>query len=419
MANARLHARQRGHAAELLATNNRLADTIAALERSTAIHDRLTRVAGAGVGQEGIAEAVHDLTGFAVAVEDRHGNLRAWAGPDCPEPYPKEPSDERELIVRRSLDEAAPIRHRGRLLAVAHPREDVVGVLSLVDPEERAGDEARVAIEHGATVLSMELARLAGIAEVELRLRRDLVEDLLSGTDEASAIARAEALGYDLERPHRVVVVEIGPELADRPEQFNAVRRATRDQGVGSLLVTRGQTVVVLSDTDRPWESFRTAVARELQGAARCRVGVGSRCDDVADIPRSHQDATLALRVHGLTGGTEHAIAFDDLGVYRLMAGLDDLTEIERFAHSWLGALIDYDTKKEASELVTTLGEYLDCGGNYDATSHALAVHRSTLKYRLQRIREISGHDLSSPETQFNLQLALRAHRTLNIVRGR
>jgi DNA-binding PucR family transcriptional regulator len=45
-------------------------------------------------------------------------------------------------------------------------------------------------------------------------------------------------------------------------------------------------------------------------------------------------------------------------------------------------------------------------------------VHRSTLKYRLQRIREISGHDLASPEIQFNLQLAFRAWRTLSTVRG-
>ena len=43
------------------------------------IHDRLTRVALEGQGQEGIAQAVHGLTGYPVAIEDRFGNLRAWA----------------------------------------------------------------------------------------------------------------------------------------------------------------------------------------------------------------------------------------------------------------------------------------------------------------------------------------------------
>jgi DNA-binding PucR family transcriptional regulator len=47
-----------------------------------------------------------------------------------------------------------------------------------------------------------------------------------------------------------------------------------------------------------------------------------------------------------------------------------------------------------------------------------LAIHRSTLKYRLQRIREISRRDLSDPDTQFNLQLATRAWQTLQALRG-
>ena len=115
LANARLHTQQRRQATELIDINQQLADTVAALERSTAIHDRLTRVASAGEGQKGIAEAVHKLTGYAVAIEDRHGNLRAWAGPDCPDPYPKQAPDQRDATVRDALDAAAPIRHGGRL----------------------------------------------------------------------------------------------------------------------------------------------------------------------------------------------------------------------------------------------------------------------------------------------------------------
>jgi DNA-binding PucR family transcriptional regulator len=84
----------------------------------------------------------------------------------------------------------------------------------------------------------------------------------------------------------------------------------------------------------------------------------------------------------------------------------------------WLGALIDYDEGRGAAEMVLTLSRYLECGGNYDATASALKVHRSTLRYRLQRIREISGLDLGDPQTAFNLQLASRARQTLAAVRG-
>jgi DNA-binding PucR family transcriptional regulator len=85
---------------------------------------------------------------------------------------------------------------------------------------------------------------------------------------------------------------------------------------------------------------------------------------------------------------------------------------VERFVRRWLSSLLDYDSRK-GSELVHTLSRYLECGGNYDHTALALSVHRSTLKYRLQRIRDISGHDLTDPDTTFNLQLATRAWQTL------
>ncbi|UDY37664.1 PucR family transcriptional regulator [Dermatobacter hominis] len=414
LANARLHARQRRHAAELVATSRQLAATVAVLERSAAIQERLTQVALAGGGQAGIARAVHELTGFTVTIEDRHGNVRAWAGPRPTEPIAKAGPADREAMLQRACEAEEPIRHDGRLLVVARPRDDAVGVVALVDPEGVAGEEARVALQHAATVLGLELVRLASIAETELRLGRGLVDELLDGADEASAIARAEALGYDLERPHRAVVVEVDTDPPEPLALFHATRRAARECGVGTMLASRGASIVVLADTDRPWEVFRTAVARELHGAS-CRVGVGSACDKSGDLRRSYREALFALRVQALAGAGDHATSFDELGVYRLLGGLPDLDDVERFASTWLGALLAYDAGRDSSELVATLRQYLACGGNYDATAHALSVHRSTLKYRLHRIREISGHDLNSPETQFNLQLALRAWQTLHI----
>ena len=61
------------------------------------------------------------------------------------------------------------------------------------------------------------------------------------------------------------------------------------------------------------------------------------------------------------------------------------------------------DTERMAIEQATTVL----------ASALALSVHRSTLKYRLRRIREVSGHDIGHPDVQFNLQVATRAWRTL------
>jgi sugar diacid utilization regulator len=415
LANARMHARERARAEELRGANAALERTVSVLERSTAIHDRLTRVGVALEGQEGIARAVHDLTGYPVVVEDRHGNVRATAGIDEPVFTHKGSPQARERLLERAMADGKPVRDGRRLIAIAHPREDVVGVLALIDPDATAGEQELVALELGATVLAVELARVQSVAETELRLGRDLVEELLAGTDEEGARARARALGYDLERRHRVVVVECPRSSEHGDAIFHAVRRAARDTGVEALLVSRGETVVLLTDTDHPWESLRGAVEHEMRGAG-CRMGVGGVCERPRDFPRSHREAHIALRLQRVAASGPQATLFDDLGVYRLLAAVDQVGDVERFVATWLGALIDYDTRRK-SELVETLTRYLTHGGGYDATATALSVHRSTLKYRLQRIREISGHDLADPETLFNLQLATRAWETLAALR--
>ncbi|MDP2308438.1 MAG: helix-turn-helix domain-containing protein [Pseudomonadota bacterium] len=416
LANCRLHAQELAAAEQLSEVNERLRASLGALERSIEIHDRLTAVAVSGEGRGGIARAVHELTGLSVAIEDRYGNLEAWAGPERPDTYPKESTRRREALLRRAGESDRPIREQGSLIALAHPQGDILGVISLIDPSGLAGDHDIMALEHGATILAMELARIRSLAEGELRVRRDLVDELLNGTEEESALARAGALGYDLQRPHRVVLVESGRLGVGVDRLFQAVRIAARDEGAGSLLVARGLQIVLLADRPVEWESLRQAVMRCL-GGAQVRVAVGEDCSTVAGFPQSFGQARIVLQLMKSAEWMDQAVRFDDLGIYRLLAGKGDLPEVDRFIQRWIGSLIDYDEKRNA-ELVRTLMLYLCNGGNYQATAEALFVHRNTLKYRLQRIRQISGLDLSDPEISFNLQLATRAWQTTIALRG-
>jgi DNA-binding PucR family transcriptional regulator len=102
---------------------------------------------------------------------------------------------------------------------------------------------------------------------------------------------------------------------------------------------------------------------------------------------------------------------FDELGVLRILHRENE-SEIHTFVHEWLGELLDYDLRRN-TDLVQTLSHYLDCGGNYDETASALLIHRSTLRYRLQRIRDITELDLSNVDTRLNLHVATRAWQVL------
>ena len=410
VSNARLHAKERATAAELAAANTALAETVTSLRRNMDIHERLTRVAISGEGQPGIAKALHELTGMPVAIEDRYGNLSAWAGPGQPDPYPKESFAKREHLLRRLIRDGKPVRDGERLAVLASPQPDVLGVLALIDPERSAGSIDLVALEHGATVLSMELAKLRGIADTQLRLRRDLVHGLLSGTDDESALTRAKALDYDLHRPHRVAVVEGKGRARTHDALLSAVRRAMRQaRQTGLCEIWSGNVAIVTAD-QADWERVCRVITSDL--GSQCHIGVGGPRARPAELPRSLHEASLALRLQKTLLHGSGACEYPKLGIFRIFAGIPDLTDVETFVRDWLGHLIAYDARRK-TELVRTLNQYLEHGGNYAATAAELSVHKSTLTYRLQRIRELTGLDLNEPDVHFNLQLATRAWGTL------
>jgi sugar diacid utilization regulator len=402
LANARLHARN-------LEANAELARTVGALRYKTAIHEALTEVELSGAGLDGIVSALHEVTGRAACIESSGGEPLAAAGPV--EPWVPT-RDRRGQVVQRALRVGHPIRIDGRLLTAARPRPDVVGVLWLDDADGSADDQEIVALEHARTVLSIELSRLYGLAETELRLGRDLAADLVGGVGD-DAMRRARALGYDLSRAHAVVVVEPGRRAAaDDPlaltAQSAALQQLREPGGPPVLLLQRESAVVAVvpvdvSDDDAPLESL----ASSLGPAAR--VAVGGACHDPAALPTSLRQAQVALRIAEHAASASRVVRFEQLGVYRLLAESADPGSLDDMVASWLGPLVEHD-RMRGSELVRTLARFLDHGGNYDATADSLLIGRTTVRYRLRRIRELTGYDLSDPETRFQLQLAVRAH---------
>jgi sugar diacid utilization regulator len=411
---ARLHASERAAAERLRIANVALEQSLAALTRNMGIHRVLTQVAVSAAGERGVADALHELTGRAVVIEDLQGHLRVWAGPGSPDPYPAPQPRTRERLISRLLKAAGPIPVEGGLAALARARAEPLGVITMMGAASLVDDSERVALEHAATVLSIELMRARGLAETELRLGGDLIDVLLTGTTVAAVRSRIEVLGCDPATLQVVVVVEGKTRAGDQETFFQSVRRAALETSIGGLVGHREAAVVLVCASGQPWSEFRTAALAKMPGG-RCRVGVGGVCEGIPELPRSYREAQLGLRLQrdAEVGGVT---VFDDLGLYRLV-GAGDTAAAERIVRHWLGALIEYDEQRK-TDLTLTLSIYLDVGGHQERAATSLSVHQSTLKYRLQRIRELSGFDLRDPEVRFNLQIATRTWRTLEEIRA-
>ncbi|MET7824277.1 helix-turn-helix domain-containing protein [Streptomyces sp. NPDC005386] len=390
---------------EHTALQRQLICVAAELVYQRAVQSLVADVAASSGGEEAVTRALHRLTGLPALVEDRFGRLRSWSGPGCPDPYPEPDPVRQDQMLHTVACRAGPVRIKDRLISLVRPHGEILGVLALVDARNEADEHSVLALEQGASSLASELTHLRDLADVERRLHRELVDDLLAGTDEASAYARSAAVGHDLHRSHYIVVVEWPNRPAD--EAFaQTVGRAASAVGMRSLLTRRSDHVVLVADARPHASALYKELSRET-GTRSGMIGVSAPCERVDEIPHHYQEAQRALEVRRQTRERYGTTFFEELGLYRILGPGNDHRELETFVQEWLGQLIDYDSLHHTA-MVETLTRYFSYGGNYDETADSLAIHRSTLRYRLQRIRDISGNDLANVEDRLNLQVATR-----------
>jgi hypothetical protein len=440
-------------------------DVEAALAREYRFQDLLSQALTADVPEQGIAEVLNDHLGLGVAVEDPFGNVLAHSGADGDGTHPRLTREQRDHLADAARRGSGPLRVREQLASVAASRGTLLGLIVVLDPQGRLdpadkGPEldarpgspligALHAIGLATSALTLHLLHRRHLARTELRLRHDLVEMVLLECDQDDLeaeverrVGRASALNHDLTGPHRVLAVR--PRHGHWPDGEavgDLVEQAARSLGMPYLGTLRGQTAILVCGTPDAWQAedgaaiapwsgrLKPAPGVGATGSSEPRsgsawqvvhdafshvlqdvpaVGVGSFVDRPEDLPRSYREAMQALTVRTRQSDPRGLITFEDLGLYRLLATPEGRREAGAFVEDWIGSLLAYDAERQA-DLVHTLGVYLDQGGNYDATAAALHIHRSTLRYRLQRIRELSGHDLGHTDTRLNLHVAVRA----------
>jgi sugar diacid utilization regulator len=273
----------------------------------------------------------------------------------------------------------------------------------------------------------------------------DFLEDLFARriTDRENIAARAAELGCDLRRGAAVIVVRARPQqpeegdwrarvltIAERGaraverESLAALAQAGWSRlGNGPNDVGGGRAereLLILTPGADAAAGRRTAVAvlRELEAGLpgyTLTVARSRHAADPADLHRAGAEALLAANVAEARGVSE--LSFEETGAYRLLlpAVSEDPTELQGFYEETVSAIVGYDEQYE-TELVRTLETFLDSDGNVARTAEKLFTHRHTIRYRLERVRELTSLDVSSTDGRERLSLGLKAMRVLGIV---
>lgn len=389
LVDAELHERDRRRAVELDSANNELTRTVAALRHREAVQEEFTHLAATGTELD-VATSLSRLTGCSVVLRDRFAH---------------------ETTRITLTGEAPSATKRAPLVAVIGGRPEF-GTVELEMPTDTGQDEnAMFALQYASVALGLLKAQAAAMNEMENRLSRDLLEDLLEGIPGEVANDRATAQGHDLRVSHDLVVSVWSSETGSRADDrdVDRVRTAMAHQRLPCLVTRTHGMVVALTHHGVDISKLYDDLCR-MHGDPEGVIAKGEPTSSPEQIPRAYEQAQRALRARRQSRTPYGFIAYADLGVDRILALDGNADEVEHLIDDWLADLLCYDDR-QGTDLVPTLAAYLDHGGKYDETAATLTIHRNTLRYRLGRITEISGHDLADVETRLNLHLAARAWR--------
>ena len=372
--------------------------------------DALTEAVEAGAGLPTVARAAAKALDASVALIDRSSAVLAVAGASA---------DQEQKLLSGGADVV------GVELRVAG---NPVGELRYRAKREPEASMARMV----TTLLALELERSRSPEWESEEAAAGFVSAVLSRevTDRGDLVARGAELGADLERGAGVLIVRAAPRSAQsgewRARVLTLAMRALRSLAPGSLAALGdgdSAEIAVIAPAKDEGLLSRAGAALEQELAAglagfHITVGRSRRAGDPVDLYRAGNEARLAVNVGEAEGRS--LLAFEDTGAYRLLlpAMSEDPGELERFYAETIEPLAAYDEQYE-TELVTTIEAYLENDGNVAATAKRLFTHRHTIRYRLERAKELCGHDVSATEGREKLGLGLKAMRVLGIASPR
>ena len=371
----------------------------------------ITDAVEAGAGLPEILRAAARALDASLILIDRSATVLAVAA--------RSPADERSLM--RDADDVTTVP-----LRVA---ESAVGQLRM---RGRSGAPDSAVLRLVTTLIASEVERVRAperaSEEAATSFQRAVIGRRIENREDL--LARGKELGTDLSAGACIAVVRAHPRRTTeddwRRRLLAVAGRGARSISSGSISAPTegdaGEVVMLIPDGDgETGRRVASSVLRELEAGLAGFVfalGRSRRVEDPLDLQRAHDEALLALNV--VEGDAERSeLAYEETGTYQLLLPyMSDPAELKRFYNETVRPLVSYDEQYE-TDLLGTLATFLDCDANVNATASRLITHRHTIRYRFERVRELTGLDVSSTDGREKLSLGLKAMRVLGIAAPR
>jgi len=281
--------------------------------------------------------------------------------------------------------------------------------------------------------------------ETELGVRGDFVDDLISGHYGSLdlLLQRAGYLGADLSGGALALIVDIDdfarylgrrqlgePAIQELKRRLaDAVRLQTREFFTNFLTGPRSDNVILLLGASEatpreevPERAHRLAsqIQRYVKGLLpdlTVSIGIGRYTADPSELTGAYSEAEVALEIGHRIHGPSAISTFEETGTYKLLFRVlqGDPEELESFYADTLAPVVTYDSRY-GTELVHTLTTYLANDASTVKTATGLFAHRHTIRYRLDRVGELTGLDVDKSRDREQLTLGIKVMQLLGRV---
>lgn len=394
------------------------------LELAEEIHRTFLDITLSGGGLGELARKLSDVLGEAsVVITDPHGAVLTSAG-------------DQDLLVQARLL-SSNVLDIARVGDAGVYRDDTTGSRWVVreiragnlhhgfvvalEADGPFGEFSVVAVDRAAIAAALEVTRDLAVGTVERRFSSNALYELVTGGDPelTDSVSRGFGFGWDLER--EIVVLVGRKEVVARRTQLSkaqwrlageratefwssAVRSHDRTAAAGGL----GSELVAVVGADQD----TLAIARAIQAGVekftqgQCAIGVSRSYPGPDRIPIAYEEARTALRLGHRVSGTGAVTAYDQLGLFRILAQVGD-NELGTFADETLGPLLHLN-EPERAEMLATLEALVEHNMNMAETARHLHYHYNTLRYRLAKLERLLGPFSTSTAVTIKVCVALQ-----------
>ncbi|MGD8191467.1 helix-turn-helix domain-containing protein [Brevibacillus ginsengisoli] len=309
---------------------------------------------------------------------------------------------------------------------------DLLGYLGLRINRKEIDMVVRMTLNHALNVYAIQFIKQKLILDMREQVKDGFIHQLFVEKieDKEKLIEYANLFNLNIFQPNKIGVFSIVSSEKISVEEDLLTLEAKKtwlwekiredllqfDQGI---IVTKKEGLYVLIVSEKKeqeapnywgiiYNRMKRILSTDMQGID-IFLGISAATQSVEDYYICYRQALQALKIVSGRFSNKKFLSFENLGSYSVLSELQETFTAKMFFKNHLEPLLNYGNGK-GKELFDTLRVYLMMNGNLKDTAEHLYIHRSSLKYRLEKISSLLSVNIEDAEERFNLMLAYKLY---------